>query len=31
MTEKTMRDVSHKPPNGDTVTNVWHRGDVEKE
>lgn len=21
-----MRDVSHVPPDGDTVTNVWQRG-----
>ncbi len=23
---QTMKDVSHTPPNGDSVTNVWHRG-----
>ena len=27
MTEQTMRDVSHTPSDGKTVTNVWHRGD----
>jgi len=21
-----MKDVSHTPPNGDSVTNVWERG-----
>lgn len=21
-----MRDVDHTPPNGESVTNVWHRG-----
>ncbi len=25
--KRTMKDVSHTPPNGDTVTNVWERGD----
>ncbi len=25
-TAKTMKDVSHTPPNGESVTNVWHRG-----
>ncbi len=24
---QTMKDVSHTPPSGDSVTNVWHRGD----
>jgi len=23
----TMKDVSHTPPSGESVTNVWHRGD----
>ncbi len=23
---KTMRDVSHTPPTGESVTNVWERG-----
>ena len=23
----TMRDVSHRPPDGDSVTGVWARGD----
>jgi len=23
---KTMKDVSHRPPNGKSVTNVWSRG-----
>lgn len=23
---QTMKDVSHTPPTGDSVTNVWHRG-----
>jgi|GEM_PF-548636 hypothetical protein len=22
----SMKDVSHTPPNGDSVTNVWERG-----
>ncbi len=22
----TMKDVSHTPTEGDSVTNVWHRG-----
>lgn len=22
-----MKDVSHTPPAGESVTNVWHRGD----
>ncbi|SFR42208.1 hypothetical protein [Halogeometricum limi] len=27
MTERTsMKDVSHTPPMGETVTNVWERG-----
>lgn len=25
-TTQTMKDVSHTPPNGDSVTNVWSRG-----
>ena len=25
-TARTMKDVSHTPPDGDTVTNVWKRG-----
>ena len=25
-TSGTMKDVSHTPPAGDTVTNVWDRG-----
>ncbi len=24
---ETMKDVSHTPPDGESVTNVWHRGD----
>lgn len=24
--EDRMKDVSHTPPNGDSVTNVWERG-----
>jgi hypothetical protein len=27
MSQQTMRDVSHTPPDGHTVTNVWHRGE----
>lgn len=27
MSKQTMRDVSHTPPSGTTVTNVWYRGD----
>lgn len=23
----TLKDVSHTPPNGETVSNVWDRGD----
>lgn len=23
---QTMKDVSHTPPAGESVTNVWHRG-----
>lgn len=23
---RTMKDVSHTPPEGESVTNVWHRG-----
>ncbi len=23
---QTMKDVSHTPPTGDSVTNVWRRG-----
>lgn len=23
----TMEDVAHTPPTGESVTNVWHRGD----
>lgn len=26
MKNQTMRDVSHTPPAGTSVTNVWHRG-----
>ena len=26
MQQGTMRDVSHTPKAGETVTNVWHRG-----
>ncbi len=26
MTKRTMKDVSHTPPTGDPVTNVWRRG-----
>lgn len=26
---RTMKDVSHTPPNGNSVTNVWDRGKVE--
>ena len=28
MTEKraTMKEISHTPPAGETVTNVWNRG-----
>ena len=22
-----MKDISHTPPEGDSVTHVWHRGD----
>ncbi|WP_318569576.1 hypothetical protein [Salinigranum marinum] len=32
MTEYTtprMKDVSHTPPEGDSVTNVWQRGRAE--
>ena len=25
--KRTMKDVSHTPPNGESVTNVWERGD----
>lgn len=25
-TSETMKNVSHTPPAGDSVTNVWHRG-----
>ena len=25
--KRTMKEVSHTPPNGDSVTNVWDRGD----
>ena len=25
-TSRTMKDVSHTPPTGDSVTNVWNRG-----
>ncbi len=25
--KRTMKDVSHTPPNGESVTNVWNRGD----
>lgn len=25
-TSSTMKDVSHTPPAGDSVTNVWNRG-----
>ncbi len=24
--KRTMKDVSHTPPNGTSVTNVWDRG-----
>jgi len=24
---RTMKEVSHTPPNGESVTNVWERGD----
>ncbi len=24
--KRTMKDVSHTPPNGESVTNVWERG-----
>ncbi|WP_275690760.1 hypothetical protein [Halorubellus sp. JP-L1] len=24
----SMKDVSHTPPNGESVTNVWERGTV---
>lgn len=24
--EDRMKDVSHTPPNGESVTNVWERG-----
>ena len=30
MKKQTMKDVSHTPPNGDSVTNVWHRGTTEE-
>lgn len=26
-TTQTMKDVKHTPPEGESVTNVWHRGD----
>ncbi len=26
-TVQTMKDVNHTPPEGESVTNVWHRGD----
>jgi hypothetical protein len=26
MRNETMRDVSHTPPKGASITNVWHRG-----
>ncbi len=29
--KRTMKDVSHTPPNGDSVTNVWNRGDERRE
>lgn len=28
---RTMKDVSHTPPTGESVTNVWHRGKTEEE
>jgi hypothetical protein len=31
MSNETMRDVSHTPKSGKSVTNVWHRGEVEEE
>jgi len=32
MRKQTMREVSHEPPSGTSVTNVWHRGEeVEEE
>jgi len=24
---QTLKDVSHTPPTGEPVTNVWHRGE----
>lgn len=27
MSNDTMRDVSHTPSSGKSVTNVWHRGE----
>jgi hypothetical protein len=29
-TKRTMKDVSHTPPTGDSVTNVWQRGRTEE-
>lgn len=26
-----MKDVSHTPPNGDSVTNVWERGATDED
>ncbi|MGM0590684.1 MAG: hypothetical protein ACQETI_03475 [Halobacteriota archaeon] len=26
LSKQTMKDVSHRPPTGATVTNVWDRG-----
>ncbi|ELZ26497.1 hypothetical protein C474_20154 [Halogeometricum pallidum JCM 14848] len=33
MTEKraSMKEISHTPPTGETVTNVWERGREEAE
>ncbi|MFC7203690.1 hypothetical protein ACFQJC_09200 [Haloferax namakaokahaiae] len=28
--KQTMRDVSHTPPSGESVTNVWQRGHAEE-
>ena len=25
--KQTLKDVSHTPPFGESITNIWHRGD----
>lgn len=29
--ETTMKDISHTPPSGSSVTNVWQRGQKDDE